>query len=162
MSTSGKTLMTLLNEVDDPRKPSNGTLHDFQEIRVSFDDFHDWSAGAGNYKNESECRSVWNSIKDGGVTASSLFHAAKSAGWQDDTARPRHERPQPRQKEPEQPKATKPPPHGPMTLWSACTPATAAHEYVTRKLGLHDGLREYHGNPCQHWLIRAFFFCAHE
>jgi hypothetical protein len=34
MSTSGKTLMTLLNEVDDPRKPSNGTLHDFQEIRV--------------------------------------------------------------------------------------------------------------------------------
>ena len=24
--------MALLNEVEDPRKPSNGTLHNFQEI----------------------------------------------------------------------------------------------------------------------------------
>ncbi len=26
--------MDCLNEIDDPRKPSNGTLHDFQEILV--------------------------------------------------------------------------------------------------------------------------------
>ena len=46
--------MTLLNEVDDPRKPSNGTLHDFQEILViaicavlsdadNVDDFAEWA-----------------------------------------------------------------------------------------------------------------------
>ena len=34
MSTSRTTLMTLLNEIEYPRRPSNGTLHDFQEIRV--------------------------------------------------------------------------------------------------------------------------------
>jgi len=26
--------MACLDEIDDPRKPSNGTLHDFQEILV--------------------------------------------------------------------------------------------------------------------------------
>ena len=46
--------MTLLNEVEDPRKPSNGTLHDFQEILViaicavlsdadNDDDFAEWA-----------------------------------------------------------------------------------------------------------------------
>lgn len=34
MSSSGTALMTLLNEVEDPRRPSNGTLHDFREILV--------------------------------------------------------------------------------------------------------------------------------
>ena len=34
MSTHGKALMELLNEVDDPRKPSNGTRHDLREILV--------------------------------------------------------------------------------------------------------------------------------
>jgi predicted transposase YbfD/YdcC len=54
MSSSGTTLMTLLNEVEDPRKPSNGTLHDFQEILViaicavlsdadNVDDFAEWA-----------------------------------------------------------------------------------------------------------------------
>jgi len=54
MSTSGKTLVTLLNEVDDPRMPSNGTLHDFREILViaicavlsdadNVDDFAEWA-----------------------------------------------------------------------------------------------------------------------
>jgi predicted transposase YbfD/YdcC len=54
MSTSGTTLMALLNEVEDPRKPSNGTLHNFQEILVialcavlsdadSVDDFAAWA-----------------------------------------------------------------------------------------------------------------------
>jgi len=47
---------------------------------LDFEDFHNWSAGAGNYQNEAECRSVWNSIKDGGVTAASLFRSALAAG----------------------------------------------------------------------------------
>jgi hypothetical protein len=32
--TKGASLMCCLREVDDPRKPSNGTLHDFVEILV--------------------------------------------------------------------------------------------------------------------------------
>ncbi len=34
MSTSGTSLMECLNELSDPRKPSNGTRHDFKEILV--------------------------------------------------------------------------------------------------------------------------------
>ena len=30
---------------------------------LAFEDFHEWSATAGNYRNEAECRSVWQSIK---------------------------------------------------------------------------------------------------
>ena len=33
-STKGTNLIDLLGEIDDPRKPSNGTLHDFREILV--------------------------------------------------------------------------------------------------------------------------------
>ena len=32
--TTKASLMCCLKEVDDPRKPSNGTLHDFREILV--------------------------------------------------------------------------------------------------------------------------------
>lgn len=32
--TRGASLMCCFREVDDPRKPSNGTLHDFQEVLV--------------------------------------------------------------------------------------------------------------------------------
>jgi hypothetical protein len=28
---------------------------------LDFEDFHDWSARARNYRNEAECRSVWRS-----------------------------------------------------------------------------------------------------
>lgn len=111
---------------------------------LDFDDFHDWSSGAGNYRNEAECRSVWNSIKEGGVSDASLFYAAKAAGWTDDVT-VRTERPQSRQNERKQEQPSKPPLHDPATLWSACQPATAAHEYIDRKKGLPDGLRVYHG-----------------
>lgn len=75
---------------------------------LDFDDFHHWSAGAGNYKDEAECRSVWNSIKEGGVTAASLFRAALAAGWTDDVT-VRTERPQSLQNERQQAEANKPP-----------------------------------------------------
>ena len=32
--TNGVCLMDCLEEIDDPRKPSNGSLHDFREILV--------------------------------------------------------------------------------------------------------------------------------
>jgi len=121
---------------------------------LDFDDFHQWSAGGGNFQGEAECRSVWRSIKtEGGVSAASLFRAARDAGWEDGTetrAKPL----QSRQIEPRQAEPSKPPPIDPATLWNACKPATAAHEYVARKLGLPDGLRVYSGN-----LITAGHVC---
>ncbi len=112
---------------------------------LDFDEFHNWSAGAGNYRNEAECRSVWNSIKEGGVTAASLFRDALANGWIDDVAI-RPERPQSNQNERKQAEPTKPPPYDPATLWNDCKPATETHEYITRKKGLPDGLRVYSGN----------------
>jgi len=112
---------------------------------LDFDDFHNWSAGAGNYKNEAECRSVWSSIKEGGVSAASLFHAARAEGWTDSTEQ-RPERPQSRPAERKQPEATKPPPYDARTLWDGYPPALASHDYIARKLGLPDGLRVYSGS----------------
>ncbi len=109
---------------------------------LTFDDFHDWSAGAGNYKNEAECRSVWNSIQDGGITAASLFRAAFDAGWTDDTAR--HSATF--QIERKTPEPSKAPLHDPLTLWNACKPAPFDHWYIEKKLGLPDGLRVYSGS----------------
>lgn len=113
---------------------------------LEFEDFLSWSEGAGNFKNEAECRCVWNSIKPGGVTVDSLFRAALAAGWQDGTEKERTERPQARQDKRKKTEAPKPTSFDPLPLWNACTPASATNEYANRKLGLHDGLREYHGN----------------
>ena len=110
------------------------------------DDFINWSARAGSFKDEADCRSVWRSIKnEGGVSAASLFRAARDAGW-DDGAETRARLPQPRQIERKEPGPSKPPPHEPASLWSACKPATARQEYIARKLGLPDGLRVYSGS----------------
>jgi hypothetical protein len=111
---------------------------------LGFEDFHDWSATAGNYTNEAECRSVWKSIKEGGIGEGSLFHAARLAGWSDDGEAPA-KRPQSHQERPKQPEQAKRPPHDPRALWDACEPATAEHDYIERKKGLPDGLRVYHG-----------------
>ncbi|MBK7423577.1 MAG: AAA family ATPase [Propionivibrio sp.] len=113
---------------------------------LDFDDFHNWSAGAGNYKSEAECRSVWNSTKEsGGITAATIFKAARDSGWSDSTEPP-PKRTQSRQVEGKAPEPDKAPLHDPATLWNACKPVAASHEYINRKLGLPDGLRVYHGN----------------
>jgi len=111
---------------------------------LDFDAFHDWSAGAGNYKNEAECRSVWQSIKNGGIGPGSLFGAARAAGWTDGEEAPA-KRPQRHQEKRQQPEASSKPPSEPLAIWDACKPATAEQEYIARKLGLPDGLRTYHG-----------------
>lgn len=113
---------------------------------LDFDDFHQWSAGAGNFNGEHECRAVWRSFKtEGGISAASLFRAARDAGWVEGTE-PRAILPQSRPSEPPQAKPSTPPPIAPASLWNACKPATAAHEYIARKLGLPDGLRVYSGS----------------
>ena len=111
---------------------------------LDFDAWHNWSATAGNYKNEAECRSVWNSIKAGGIGEGSLFHAARAAGWTDSDERPT-KRPQSYQGQRKEPEQSKPPLHDPRALWDAGTPASADQEYIDRKKGLPDGLRVYRG-----------------
>ncbi|MEO6421424.1 MAG: PriCT-2 domain-containing protein [Candidatus Nitrotoga sp.] len=51
---------------------------------LEFADFKNWSASAGNYAGENECRTVWKSFDDaGGVTPATLYRMAFSQGWQD-------------------------------------------------------------------------------
>jgi putative DNA primase/helicase len=51
---------------------------------LGFDDFHTWSASAGNYASERDCLSVWKSFNENGpVTANSLYAMAYAQGWQD-------------------------------------------------------------------------------
>jgi hypothetical protein len=51
---------------------------------LSFDDFHHWSASAGNYAGENECRAVWKSFDDSGaVTPATLYGMAFAQGWED-------------------------------------------------------------------------------
>lgn len=113
-------------------------------VGLAFDDFHNWSAGVANYKDEADCLAVWNSIKPGPVTAATLFGMARDAGWTDDGEAPTKPR-RSHQEKPRQPDTPKRPLHDPNVLWDACAPATADQEYIARKLGLPDELRVYHG-----------------
>lgn len=117
---------------------------------LGFDDFHSWSASAGNYSGESDCRAVWKSFSDSGpVTASSLFAMAYAQGWQDPAKRQQaangarasitpaapRKAPVTPIKQAESTKAAE--------VWERCEPAPANHAYIARKGGLPDGLRIY-------------------
>ena len=112
---------------------------------ISFENWHEWCATAGNYRNEDDCKAVWQSIKPGAITAATLFAKARAAGWTDGNEAPAR-RPQSQQDKRPQHEAPKPPPHDPGAVWDACEPATAEQFYVIKKLGLPDGLRVYHGD----------------
>lgn len=117
---------------------------------LTFEDFHTWSAAAGNYQGERDCRSVWNSFSDtGGVSAASLYAAAFASGWQDPAKRLRAANGG-------RTSISAPPPRkAPVTpikpsareragkVWERCVPANAEHAYIARKGGLPDGLRVY-------------------
>ena len=117
---------------------------------LQFDDFHNWSATAGNYKSENDCRTVWKSIKpDGGVTAASLFQMAREHGWHDTNGRLKNVSGYPSRtqseiiapapvKQAESAKAAE--------IWAYCIPATPAEPYIHRKRGKPDGLRIYPAN----------------
>lgn len=93
---------------------------------VSFLTFHEWSSGAPNYKSEQDCRTAWNSAKDGkGVGEASLFFMAQQAGWREEKT----------------PKGSL----DPKAIWDECVDAQNSHAYVQKKLGLPDGLRTYTG-----------------
>lgn len=112
---------------------------------LDFDDFHNWSASAGNYTNENECRTVWKSFKEsGGVTPATLFGMARAQGWKDET----------RTKDERTTRAIAKPAPAPQTpvkqananavdVWGRCILATPAEPYIDRKKGKPDGLRVY-------------------
>lgn len=113
---------------------------------VSFESFHAWSSAGPGYKNERECRSDWNAITaEGAITPGTLFGAARDAGWSMqfkpisiDLNRQRVEALR-QQVAPEKPllnvKASE--------MWSRCIPVSPGHEYIQRKRGFADGIREY-------------------
>lgn len=144
---------------------------------LTFEDWHDWSATAGNYRNEADCRSTWNSMKGEGIGAGTLFAAARAAGWQDESGgslpplKPLSDsRPVNRQtedcaerartaQEPQTPRREgKDTSAAPAALWSRCAPAPADHGYLSRKGMAPDGLRiapaglTIAGHDCADWL----------
>jgi hypothetical protein len=134
---------------------------------VTFEDFHIWSAGASNYKDETDCRSVWNSIREGGITNASLFHAARANGWRDDSTKLSqysHDR-QIKAKDDSSQQTTQEPNRLVLELWERCVPATADHPYVVAKRGKPDGLRvvgagdttTITGLPVLGWLVVPAF-----
>lgn len=144
---------------------------------LTFEDWHDWSATAGNYRDEADCRSTWASMKGEGIGAGTLFAAARAAGWQDESGgslpplKPLSDsRPVNRQtedcaerartaQEPQTPRREgKDTSAAPAALWSRCAPAPADHGYLSRKGMAPDGLRiapaglTIAGHDCADWL----------
>jgi hypothetical protein len=135
---------------------------------LSFEDWHDWSAAAGNYRSEQDCRSTWNSMRGEGIGAGTLFAEARAAGWQDSpagitTAPGRLPWLAPEQartvREPQADTTEgKRPGFDPADLWCGFLPAPAEHDYLTRKGMAPDGLRvasaglTIAGHDCAGWL----------
>lgn len=115
---------------------------------LDFDDFHNWSASAGNYAGENECRTVWKSFAESGaVTPATLFGMAFAQGWKDPSksrakvTRPALPitKPSPSPQTPVKQAAS----GNAVAVWERCIPATPAEAYIHRKQGKPDGLRVY-------------------
>ena len=115
---------------------------------LTFEDFDQWSATAGNYAGQADCAAVWRSIKeDGGIQAGTLYAMAKSSGWQEHNGpqqRPHQTRQKPAQA-PQRPEQGKRPPFDVQAAWEAGEPATAAQPYIIKKEGDPAGLKVYRG-----------------
>lgn len=153
---------------------------------LTFEDWHAWSETAGNYRNEADCRSTWNSMKGEGIGPGTLFAAARAAGWQNPTAgspTPANHvfdgRPVDRQTEDaagrartaQEPRTPRRDGMGvtadPAALWGCFEPAPAAHGYLTRKGIAPDGLRiasaglTIAGHNCAGWLVLPVWNIEH-
>jgi len=118
---------------------------------LDFDDFHNWSASAGNYAGENECRTVWKSFDDSGaVTPATLYGMAFAQGWKDpsksrtkESNGSRPSLPLARVKQTPQTPVKQAGNANAAAVWSRCIPATPAEAYIDRKQGSPDGLRVY-------------------
>lgn len=105
-------------------------------------DFIGWSEGAENFDSVRNCRSVWRSIKaDGGISAGTLFSLARAAGWRDSFDGAKREPPRLSDASSRAQKPAEAPRFDVAGVWASCEPATPAHGYIARKLGLCDGVR---------------------
>jgi hypothetical protein len=118
---------------------------------IEFDDFNNWSASAGNYSGENECRTVWKSFDDAGaVTPATLYGMAFAQGWKDPSksrakatngTRPSQSTPK------HTPSPVKPVKQAAsanaVQVWERCIAATDAEAYIHRKQGKPEGLRVY-------------------
>jgi hypothetical protein len=117
---------------------------------LSADDFVEWSRGAPNFKSEADCRAVWRSLSaHGGVGAGTLFAAARTTGWSDRASDFKGSRPRMAPSSADAHRAAQNVPQRPAFdvagTWASAEPASPAHPYIARKLGLPDGLRIYRG-----------------
>jgi P4 family phage/plasmid primase-like protien len=109
---------------------------------LSFEDWHNWSGGAVNYKNERNCNDAWKSFKDsGGISEATLFKMARDKGWRENTNHPRLPIHHPKINA--QIKVKHADSINVLQVWNSCIPATVAEPYIHRKGGIADGLRVY-------------------
>lgn len=121
-----------------------------KDAGLTIDDFTEWSRPAPNFGGERECGTLWRSIKDGSVTAATLYSMAYSMGWKDPgrTRYNRHARPLAAPTRHEDTLAQERPQSAAIfsesdatALWEKWNPATAEHPYILAKGGNPDGLR---------------------
>lgn len=95
---------------------------------LTFDDFNQWSAGAGSYDARA-CRDTWRSFKpDKGIGPGTLYRmAADVGGWRMDGKPIARHTPR---KSPERKPA---PGMSPAEVWNRCEPATEGHKYIVAK-----------------------------
>jgi putative DNA primase/helicase len=102
---------------------------------LNFDDFHDWSKPAGNYKCEKDCRTVWESLKEtGSVTVATLFHMAKENGWSGSVEKNNYSNKKEFRQIHNKPSTIK----YAHDTWEICQPALSSHGYILRKRGKPD------------------------
>lgn len=112
-----------------------------KDAGVSFEDWHEWCAQAGNYAGDRDCQAAWRSIRPGGgITSATLFHLARNVGWRDEGARGR-----PPNLVPQPPAASRVANRhrpllnpGELLDWQF---ATSDHRYIARKEIVADGLK---------------------
>lgn len=105
-----------------------------QAAGLDFEDFNDWSAGAGNYDARA-ARDTWKSIKPGkGIGEGTLYRVAAEHGWRMGADKPQHKpAPAPALRKPAEP------PHQPAQgmsaaeVWGRCEAATIQHPYIVAK-----------------------------
>lgn len=136
-----------------------------QAAGLDFHDWHDWSAAAGNYRSEADCRSTWNSFRGEGVGAGTLFAAARAAGWRDDQMAPLAGV-KITQGPPAAPAPARPAPDA-AALWASFCLAPPDHSYLLRKGMAGDGLRvapagvAVAGRSCAGWLALPVWSIEH-
>ncbi|MCM0610585.1 MAG: AAA family ATPase [Ideonella sp. WA131b] len=108
-----------------------------QAAGLGFDDFNEWSAGAGNY-DERAALATWRSIKPGkGIGEGTLYRMAAEHGGYGK----RRERPSKAPARPVEPAKAPRPGMSAAEVWARCRPATEAHGYIVKKDGRPEGLR---------------------